>query len=126
MSALKPTDSELEILQVLWSTGPATVRDVNERLAAEKDSAIGYTTTLKLMQIMVEKNILERDASAKTHIYKAVLSEASARRTMLDKMIDTVFKGSAADLVMHALSHKPSSDDELRQIRELLNRLDPK
>ena len=123
---IKPTESELEILQILWEAGPSTVRDVNERLSAEKETLVGYTTTLKLMQIMYEKGILDRDASAKTHIYTAVLSENQARQTMLDKMIDTVFKGSAADLVMHALSNKPSSGEELRQIRELLNRLDKK
>jgi predicted transcriptional regulator len=121
---IKPTESELEILQVLWSTDECTVRDVNERLSKQKGVDVGYTTTLKLMQIMHEKGLVERNTDQRTHIYKALISENDTRKNIVDKMIDTVFKGSAADLVMHALSNKSSSQDELKLIRDFLNKLD--
>ncbi len=122
----KPTESELEILQVLWALGNGTVREVNEELVRRKGTDVGYTTTLKLMQIMHEKGIVSRDTSSRTHMYSPLLTEASARKTMLDKMISTMFKGSAADLVMQALSTEKSSEEELRLIREFLDQLEKK
>src|SRR6478672_7264964 len=95
---IKPTESELEILQVLWSRGLASVREVHEELAKTKEA--GYTTTLKLMQRMYDKGLVERDTASKTHVYKAVISSQEAQNTALDKIIDTVFKGSTADLVI--------------------------
>ncbi|MBC9931875.1 BlaI/MecI/CopY family transcriptional regulator [Chitinophaga qingshengii] len=115
---IKPTDSELEILSILWEKGPRTVREVHDILSATKDA--GYTTTLKLMQIMHEKELLERDTSSKTHVYKAAVSQEKTRQQLLNKMIDTVFGGSASSLVMQALGQHRSSDAELEKIREYL------
>jgi len=120
---VKPTESELEILQVLWSADSCTVRDVNEKLSKQKGIEVGYTTTLKLMQIMLEKGLVERNTTHRTHIYKALISEDDTRKNIVDKIIDTVFKGSAADLVMQALSNKSASQDELKLIRDFLNNL---
>src|SRR5882757_3727031 len=100
---IKPTESELEILQVIWKKGACTVRDVHEELAKNKDA--GYTTTLKLMQIMHDKGLVERDATSKTHIYKAIATQEQAQQTALDKIISTVFEGSTADLVIQALGN---------------------
>jgi len=118
----KPTDSELEILQVLWHKGICTVRDVHEELAKSKDA--GYTTTLKLMQIMHDKGLVTRDASAKSHLYKAVFSQQQAQTTALDKIISTMFKGSAAELVMQALGNHKASAEEISAIKSYLEKFD--
>lgn len=123
---VKPTDSELEILQVLWNKGACTVREVNEALSAERGEEVGYTTTLKLMQIMHEKGMVERDTTSRTHIYKAVVSRERTRGNILNKVIDTVFNGSASQLVMQALSNGKSSKEEIEQIRKYLDQLDKK
>jgi BlaI family penicillinase repressor len=115
---IKPTESELEILQVIWKKGQCTVRDVHEELAKNKDA--GYTTTLKLMQIMHEKGLVERDTTAKTHLYKAVITREQAQQTALDKIISTVFKGSTSDLVIQALGHHRASKDEIDAIKSYL------
>jgi len=117
---LKPTESELEILQVIWKKGECTVREVNEELAKNKD--VGYTTTLKLMQIMHDKGLVERNTDAKTHLYKAVISREQAQNTALDKILDTVFKGSTADLVIQALGQHRASKDEIEAIRDYLKK----
>jgi len=119
---IKPTESELEILQIIWEKGQCTVRDVHEVLEKTKDA--GYTTTLKLMQIMHDKGLVERDTSAKTHLYKALITREQAQNTALDKIISTVFKGSASQLIMQALSSKKSSREELDMIKEYLNKLE--
>lgn len=121
---IRPTESELEILTVLWDRGASTVREVHEILEKQKES--GYTTTLKLMQIMHEKGLLQRDASAKTHIYEAAVPKEETQAQLLNKMIDTVFSGSASQLVMQALGHHRSSPEELDRIREYLNEIDKK
>ncbi len=121
---IKPTESELEILGILWERGASTVREVHEILEQSKEA--GYTTTLKLMQIMHEKGILSRDASAKTHIYEASISRESTQQQLLNKMIDTVYNGSATQLVMQALGHHRSSQEELDQIRQYLNEMEKK
>ncbi|MEO6633528.1 MAG: BlaI/MecI/CopY family transcriptional regulator, partial [Mucilaginibacter sp.] len=100
---IKPTESELEILQVIWKKGQCTVRDVHEELAKNKDA--GYTTTLKLMQIMHDKGMVERDTTSKTHLYKSLITREQAQQTAIDKIISTVFKGSTSDLVIQALGH---------------------
>lgn len=123
---IKPTNSELEILQVVWKRGSATVREVNEELSKDKGTEIGYTTTLKLMQIMHEKGLLERETSSRTHIYKALISRSSTSQNMIDSLIDTVFNGSAAQLVMQALSNKNSSREEIEMIKKHLESLDKK
>jgi BlaI family transcriptional regulator, penicillinase repressor len=120
----KPTESELEILQVLWSKESATVRDVHEVLSLTKDS--GYTTTLKLMQIMFEKKLVTRDDSHKTHIYQPAITRSSTQSQFLNKMINTLFEGSPASLVMQALGNHNATNDELDQIQELINQLKTK
>lgn len=119
VKTIKPTEGELEILQVLWDKGEATVREVHEELLLSKEC--GYTTTLKLMQIMYEKKIVERDDSSRTHIYKPVISKQQTQEQMVDKMVHSLFSGSHTQLVMQALgSHKPT-DDEIKAIQNLLN-----
>jgi BlaI family transcriptional regulator, penicillinase repressor len=121
---LKPTESELEILQILWEKGQCTVRDVHEILEKSKDA--GYTTTLKLMQIMLEKGLVTRDASSKTHIYRALLNQEKTQQHLVNKMIDNVFNGSAARLVMQALGNHSASKDEIDSIKQYLDQLSKK
>ncbi|QNN40623.1 MULTISPECIES: BlaI/MecI/CopY family transcriptional regulator [Pedobacter] len=117
---IKPTEGEMEILQVLWQKGNATVREVHEALN-KKDS--GYTTTLKLMQILHEKGMVERDTNQKTHIYKALVSQDKTEKQLVTKMIDNVFNGSAARLVMQALGNHSASADEIDEIKKYLDSL---
>ena len=118
---IKPTESELEILQVLWKKGLATVREVHEELSKNKDS--GYTTTLKLLQIMFEKGLVTRDDSNKTHIYTAAVSRQKTQKQLLDKMINTLFAGSSTQLVLQALGNQKASKDELEEIQKYLDNL---
>jgi predicted transcriptional regulator len=115
----RPTDAELAILRVLWERGPATVRQVHEALAG--DRATGYTTTLKLMQIMAEKGLVTRDESARTHVYEARVSRDRTQRQLVSDLIDRAFGGSAAALVLQALSAQPASEEELTEIRQLID-----
>lgn len=117
-----PTESELEILQVLWEKGQATVRDVHEVL--EKGRDIGYTTTLKTMQIMTEKGLLGRDTSARTHVYSPIASREGTQKQFLNKMIDGLYKGSAGRLVMGALGHEKLSPEEIREIQDYLRQFE--
>lgn len=119
---IKATEAELEILNILWAQGPATVRAVHEKLAETKDKDVGYTTTLKLMQIMHEKQLLSRDASSKTHIYKAIVGQKQAQGQMVKRMIETMFNGSATQLVLQALGNHKTSKEELDLIREYLDK----
>ena len=119
---IKPTESELEILQIIWEKGQCTVRDVHEILEQTKDA--GYTTTLKLMQIMHDKGLVERDTTAKTHLYKALITREQAQNTALDKIISTVFKGSSSQLIMQVLNSKRSSKEELDMIKDYLKELE--
>lgn len=119
--SIKPTESELEILQVLWDKGTASVRQVHEELLKVKDA--GYTTTLKLMQIMFEKGLVKRDDSIKTHIYQAVVSREKTQKHLLGKMIDTLFSGSPTELVIQALGNHKASADELEAIQKMLDNL---
>jgi BlaI family penicillinase repressor len=118
----KPTDSELGILRILWDRGPSTVREVHEVL--EKSKEAGYTTTLKLMQIMVEKGILSRNTSSRTHIYAAALSQHHTQKQLVDRMISTVFNGSPYMLVMQALGNRKPSASEIAGIKSYLNQLE--
>lgn len=115
----KPTEGEVEILQVLWDRQSATVRDVHEELSKLKDS--GYTTTLKLMQIMFEKGLVTRDSTNKTHIYQPNVSKEKTQNLFLNKMINNLFSGSSAQLVMQALGNHKTSKEELDEIRNYLN-----
>jgi predicted transcriptional regulator len=124
MSALKlikPTESELEILGVLWERGLASVREVHEQLARTKD--VGYTTTLKLMQIMHEKGLVKRDDSVKTHIYQALVSREKTQKHLLGRMINGLFGGSPTQLVIQALGNYKASAEEIEEIQQLLNNL---
>ncbi len=118
---IKPTESELEILRVLWDKKKATVREVHEELSQYKDC--GYTTTLKLMQIMHEKGIVRRDDSSKTHIYESIVSKEKTQKQLVDKMVNSLFDGSATQLVMQALGNNSPSSDELNAIQQLLDNL---
>lgn len=121
---IKPTESELEILQVLWKKGLATVREVHEDLAALKDA--GYTTTLKLMQIMHEKGLVKRDDSMRTHVYQAAVSKEKTQKHLLGKMIDSLFGGSSTQLVIQALGEHKATEEELAKIQEMINSLKSK
>lgn len=114
----KPTDGELAILRVLWARGPSTVREVHDVLAASRDT--GYTTTLKLMQIMADKRLVTRDDSARTHVFTAKQSEERTRGQLVADLIERAFGGSAAALVMQALSTRPASARELEEIRRAI------
>lgn len=118
-SRSRPTDAELAILRVLWERGPATVRQVHDALAGERET--GYTTTLKLMQIMADKRLVDRDESSRTHVYTASMSEAHTQGQLLNDLVDRAFGGSAAALVLRALSTQSTSDEELREIRKLID-----
>ena len=123
MSRKKPTQAELEILQVLWQEGSATVRTVNEQLSQLKPT--GYTTTLKLMQIMHGKGLLARQKDGRTHIYTALVSEADTQQQLVDRLLDTAFQGSAMKLVMQALGNRPTSRQELEELQAFLDQLNP-
>lgn len=113
----KPTNAELAILTVLWRRGPSTVREVHETLSER----VGYTTVLKLLQIMTDKGLVTRDARSRTHVYQATLPEATTREHLVSDLIDRAFGGSSAALVLQALSTTPASRAELEQIRRLLD-----
>lgn len=118
---MKPTDAELEILHVLWANGPSTVRQVHEKLSQSRD--IGYTTALKLMQIMHEKGFLVRDEESRSHTYSAVVSEEETQRSLVDRFVETAFRGSASKLVMQVLGQHKASREELDEIKNLLNQI---
>jgi len=120
---VKPTESELEILNILWHRDTATVREVHEDLAKSKD--VGYTTTLKLMQIMHEKGLVKRDESMRTHIYQPAVNREKTQKHLLDKMIDSLFGGSSTQLVLQALGsgEQKVSAEELAQIQTLIDNL---
>jgi BlaI family transcriptional regulator, penicillinase repressor len=118
----RPTDAELAILRVLWRLGPSTVRQVQETLNQERET--GYTTVLKLMQIMTEKGLVKRDETDRSHVYQARLKEEQTQRQLVDDLLERAFGGSARQLVMQALSGKRTSAKELAQIRKLLDELE--
>jgi len=118
----KPTEKELEILQVLWKEGAATVRQINDELSRERE--VGYTTTLKFLQIMHEKGLVSRERSGKTHIYEAAISESKAQQHLVNDLLDNAFRGSAMKLVMGALGSRKSSKKELDELRRYLDDLE--
>ncbi|MFT6335894.1 MAG: putative transcriptional regulator [Halioglobus sp.] len=118
----KPTQSELKILQILWDKGPCSVRDVHEKISEDKDA--GYTTTLKLMQIMAEKGHASRDTSSRTHIYSASVSENEAKTDLLSSFISSTFKGSAKSLVLQALGNNETSQEDLDEIKKLISSIE--
>lgn len=118
----KPTPSELVILRVLWERGPSTVREVMDSLTGERE--MGYTTVLKFLQIMLEKKLVSRDDSGKTHVYTAATPAEKIQRRLVGDLLDKVFAGSVSRLVMHALGSKKASAAELGEIRRMLDELD--
>jgi BlaI family transcriptional regulator, penicillinase repressor len=113
----KPTNAELAILRVLWARGPSTVREVAEAMGREG----AYTTILKLLQIMTDKGLVRRDESARTHVYKATASEDQTKRQLVADLVDKVFEGSSAKLVLQALSARAASPEEIDEIKKLLD-----
>ena len=118
----KPTETELEILSILWNKGPSTVRTVNDEMNLTKN--VGYTTTLKLMQIMTEKGMVERVMDGRQHIYNAVARQEDAQVRMLDRLLQTAFGGSASKLVLQALGNHKTSEEELNEIKALIKRIE--
>jgi BlaI family transcriptional regulator, penicillinase repressor len=116
----RPTEGELELLRILWRKGPATVRDLHEEVSRTRP--LGYTSVLKLMQIMTEKGLVDREESVKAHVYRAVAGERATQDQLLRDMSQRLFAGSAAQLAMHALSLEPVNDHELEELRILLER----
>ena len=123
-SPQKPTASELEILRVLWARGPSTVRDVHEALSANK--SLGYTTVLKLLQIMTAKGIVRRNETQRAHVYEAGLPAEQTKRQLAGDILQRVFEGSASQLMMHALAGKRTSQQEIEEIRHLLDEYERK
>jgi predicted transcriptional regulator len=117
--APRPTDAELAILRILWERGPSTVRQVHDILGRDRQAA--YTTALKLLQIMTEKGLVERDERDRTHIYRARLSEETTQRQLVRDLVDRAFGGSSSKLVMQALASKRASAEELRDIRKAID-----
>ncbi|MEL6276261.1 MAG: BlaI/MecI/CopY family transcriptional regulator [Bacteroidota bacterium] len=116
----KPTDSELGILSILWAEGPQTVRSINDRLNLSSTKHIGYTTTLKFLQLMLEKGLVSCDKSSRTHIYTAAAEEEKVRQGLVSRIVDQAFRGSAAQLVLQALGQSETSADELAAIKALI------
>jgi BlaI family transcriptional regulator, penicillinase repressor len=122
-TASEPTKSELEILQVLWKHGPSTVRFVNDQLNKKKRE-VQYSSTLKLMQIMTEKGLVIRDQSSMKHIYSPAQEEQKIKGALLQKFLDSMYSGSASQLMMQLLGNKKTSKKELQAIKDLLNQMD--
>ena len=119
---IKPTEAELEILHILWQNGKSSVRIVNEKLCENRE--IGYTTTLKMMQMMFEKGLLQRDDTARTHIYTPAMPQEDTQKHLLNHFVDSAFKGSAMQLVMQALGNHDASKDELAEIKALIQAME--
>ena len=120
----RPTDSELEILQLLWEHGPMTVRELNDKLNVERK--VGYTTSLKMMQIMTEKGLLSRDTGERSHVYSPLLRAEEVQSSMLNHVLKTAFKGNRSRLVMQALGMDHASPEEISEIKSLINKLEDK
>lgn len=121
----KPTDSELEILQLLWKLKAASVREINDALNRDREGKeVGYTTTLKLMQIMLEKGLLNRNSDSRTHIYSAAVDEESTQKKLLDKFLDATFRGSKMKLVMQAMGNSKASEKELDELKALIKKIE--
>jgi len=121
---IRPTYAELEILQILWKQGPSTVREINDALNEDANRSTGYTTTLKLMQIMAEKGLLTRDESQRTHIYSAAVREGNIQTALLDRFLAATYRGSASKLALHLLGNHATTPEELAEIKALITQLE--
>ncbi|HMQ05983.1 MAG TPA: BlaI/MecI/CopY family transcriptional regulator [Saprospiraceae bacterium] len=119
---IKPTEAEFEILSILWEHGPSSVGQVNEILGKKKE--VGYTTTLKMMQIMTDKGLTQRNTTERKHIYEAAISERKVKENMLTRFLNAAFNGSASKLVMQLLDHEHTTKEELDEIRSLIDKLE--
>ncbi len=119
---VQPTEAELEILSIIWELGPVTVRAVHERVAQKKD--VGYTTTLKIMQNMTQKGMLQRDEAGRSHVYHPAVKQKETQNQLIDKILDTAFGGSAMQLVMQVLGNHKSSKKELKEIKKLIKKME--
>lgn len=118
---VKPTEAELEILHILWENGPCSVRFVNEKLNEKRE--VGYTTSLKMLQVMYEKGLVQRDERARSHLYAAALPQAETQKNLLSHFVEATFKGSAMQLVMQALGNHNATSDELAEIKALIDKM---
>ena len=130
---VKPTEAELEILHILWANGAQSVREVNDKLNEKRTPSpngvlrtVGYTTTLKTMQVMTEKGLVVRDDSARSHIYMAAMPQVDTQRNLVNHFVESAFKGSAMQLVMQALGNHDASDSELAEIKALIESMEKK
>jgi len=121
---LKPTEAELEVLQILWASGPVTVRFVNDKLNERRE--VGYTTTLKIMQLMAEKSMVNRNTESRTHIYEASINEEATQKQLLKKFVNATFRGSAMKMVVQALGNHQASEEELEEIKALIEKIEKK
>ena len=117
-----PTEAELEILQILWQIGPSSVRAVNDILNEERE--VGYTTTLKIMQIMNDKGLVERDTGQRTHIYHAIAKEKDTQNNLLDSFIEKTYRGSAMRMIMQALGRQEASQQELEELKKIIDQIE--
>lgn len=124
VNEIRPTEAELEILQILWRKGPSTVREINDLLRDEQDKSRGYTTTLKLMQIMFEKGLLHRDDSQRTHVYKPAVREGKIQSALLDRFLNAAYEGSASKLALQLLGNHKTTPEELAEIKALIDQLE--
>jgi len=120
----QPTDSELQILQLLWQYGASSVRNINDVLNEKRE--VGYTTTLKMMQIMREKELVLRDDSQRTHIYSAAIKEQDTQKRLLDNFVESAFRGASMKMVMQALGNHEASEEELSEIKALIESIEKK
>lgn len=121
---IKPTEGELEILQILWASGPVSVRFVNDKLNESRE--VGYTTTLKIMQIMADKGLVKRNTESRTHIYEAHINEEATQKQLLKKFVNSTFRGSAMKMVVQALGNHQASEEELQEIKALIKKIEKK
>lgn len=122
----RPTETELEILRVLWKYGPNSVREVHNILNRERETEVGYSTTLKMFQVMTQKGLIERDEKVRPQIYSTRVPQEQTQRQMVKDLLNRAFGGSVRQLVMHALSEKETSDEQLEQIEQLLDEIEEK
>ncbi len=122
MDNYKPSDAELEILQIIWELEPVSVKDIHEVIS--KSKSVGYTTTLKQIQRMLEKDLLKREKVGKSHLYASKINKEDTQHHLFDRLLNSVFKGSAMNLAMHALGKTKANADEIEMLRKMLDKME--